>query len=302
MCKAERGMQRIGASFGALVALAGCGTGGSGAHAGEGGGSSVDAGDSGGEAMGLTPDAAIHPYGGRVVLEKSDQGKDVFFATAEFSRSTDRLLLEGCSDVPLASGSCCFVEESRSGRGGAGDGGVSAGSIAITRGTDSLGQLSYGADGYALLQDPPTAALSWRGGDTLEVTATGDVVEPFTGSVVAPQQPEILSVPEPHGSVLSLSIAAGSSMPTFYTWVPAGPPEAKVLLVLRDEATGSLKCLADDSAGELSIPPQLVGPNFHAHDSGYLNIGRLLAGRAPQNDDVEIASFAVVEWRFLFTE
>jgi hypothetical protein len=245
------------------------------------------------------PDAETRPYGGRVVLEHSDQGKDVFFATAKFSRSADRALLEGCTDVPLASGSCCFFPADTSGHG---DPGVSAGSIAITRNGTSLGQLSFGMDGYAPLVDPPADALSWAAGDTLQVTATGDLVGSFSGSIVAPRLPEILSEPEPHGSVLSLSIAQGSSKPTYYTWAPAGPAGARVLLLLRDVATGTLKCLADDEAGVLSIPPQLVGPNFQPHDSGYLYIGRLLTGPAPQNADVEIASFAAVEWGFLFTE
>jgi hypothetical protein len=281
-------MPRLEATFAAILALAGCGTGASSAHAVDGGGSSpADAGD-----------AAMLPYGGRVVLEESDQGKEVFFATARFTRSADRVLFEGCSDVPLASGACCFVPADAWGH----DPGVSAGSIDIDRNGSPLGELTFGREGYASLQDPPAADLWWMAGDTLHVTATGSLVEAFSGSVVAPPLPEILSVPEPHGSVLSLSIAEASSKPTFYTWAPAGPAGAQVLLVLRDVATGSVKCLADDEAGILSIPPQLVVSSFQAHDSGYLYIGRLLAGQAPENADVEIASFAVVEWGFLFTE
>jgi hypothetical protein len=245
--------------------------------------------------MGSTPE---HAYGGRVVLEQSDQGKEVFFASAKFSRSEDRVLLEGCTDVPLASGSCCFLAGVTSGVGGGRDG-VSAGSIAISRNGAALGQLSFGPGGYDPLQDPPTATLAWTAGDTLQVAATGDVVDPFTGSVVAAGLPEILSLPEPHGSVLSMSVAEASSKPTFYTWAPAGPSGAKVLLVLVDEGTGTLKCLADDAAGVLTLPPDLVGPNFRAGDSGYLYIGRVLSGQAPENADVEIASFAVVEWGFL---
>jgi hypothetical protein len=235
-----------------------------------------------------------------VVLEQADQGKEVFFATAKFARSEDRVLLEGCTDVPLASGSCCFLAGVTSGVVGGGDG-VSAGSIAISRNGAAIGQLSFGQGEYAPLADPPTSDLSWTAGDSLQVSATGDIVQPFSGAVVAPTMPEILSLPEPHGSILSSSIAEASSKPTFYTWAPAGPPGAKILLVLVDEKTGSLKCLADDAAGELSIPPQLVGPNFRPGDSGYLYIGRLQSGQAPQNDDVEIASFAVVLWGFLFT-
>jgi hypothetical protein len=237
-----------------------------------------------------------------VVLERADQGKDVFFASAKFERSEDRVLLEGCTDVPLASGSCCFLAGATSGVVGGGGHGVSAGSIAVSDNGAALGQLSFGPDGYAPLQDPPSAALAWSAGDTLQVAATGDVVESFSGSVVAAGLPQILSLPEPHGSVLSMSVAEASSQPTFYTWAPEGPAGAKVLLVLVDEGTGSLKCLADDSAGILALPPDLVSPNFRAGDNGYLYIGRVLSGPAPESSDVEIASFAVVVWGFLFTK
>jgi hypothetical protein len=244
----------------------------------------------------------MHPFGGRVVLEESDQGKQVFFATARFSRSADRVLLEGCSDVPLESGSCCFLPDPGPGPGGTGGGGVSAGSIAITHDGAALGQLSFERDGYTPLVDPPTNALSWNAGDMLKVTATGDLVDAFSGSVVAPQPPTILSLPEPHGSVLSLSLADASAKATYYTWAPSGTAGAKILLLLRDVQTGTLKCLADDSAGVVGLPPQLVASSFNADDSGYLNIGRISTGQASENVDVEIASFSVVEWGFLFTK
>jgi hypothetical protein len=295
-----KGMRRVVASLAAIPVLAGCGTAVSGSHAGDAGGPSGAADSaSGSDSIGPTPE---HAYGGRVVLEHADQGKDVFFASAKFSRSVDRVLLEGCTDVPLASGSCCFLAGVTSAVGGGHDPGVSAGTIAIARSGSALGQLSFGRDGYDPLQDPPMTALSWMPGDTLQVSATGDVVGPFSGSIVAPGLPQILSLPEPHGSVLSMSIAEASSKPTFYTWAPEGPADAKVLLVLVDEGTGTLKCLADDAAGVLTLPPDLVSPNFRAGDNGYLYIGRLLAGQAPENADVEIASFAVVVWGFLFTK
>jgi hypothetical protein len=296
-----KGMRLIVASLAAIPALVGCGADGSGAHAGDAGGSPPSgAADSapGSDSIAPTPE---HAYGGRVVLEESDQGKDVFFATAKFARSEDRVLLEGCTDVPLASGSCCFLAGVTSSVAGGG-GGVSAGSISFAGNGAALGELSFGPDGYTPLVNPPAFALSWMAGDTLQVTATGDVVGSFSGSVVAPDMPQILSLPEPHGSVLSMSIAEASSNPTFYTWAPAGPAGAKILFVLVDEGTGTLKCLADDAAGALRLPPDLVSPNFRAGDDGYLYIGRLLSGQAPENAQVEIASFAVVVWGFLFTK
>jgi hypothetical protein len=45
-----------------------------------------------------------------------------------------------------------------------------------------------------------------------------------------------------------------------------------------------------------------VGTSFHPDDSGYLYLGRLMTRQALQNADVEIASFSVVEWGFLFTK
>jgi hypothetical protein len=74
-----------------------------------------------------------------------------------------------------------------------------------------------------------------------------------------------------------------------------------MLLVLVDSATGEVKCLADDTAGTLTVPPQLVSTNFHVNDTGYLEMGRIVVTHPSSNADVELVAFSTNIWSVVYT-
>jgi hypothetical protein len=90
-------------------------------------------------------------------------------------------------------------------------------------------------------------------------------------------------------------------MPTVISWTSAGPPGAEILLILTDSGTGEVKCLADDTAGTLTVARQLVSTNFHVNDTGYLEIGRIVVTHPSTNADVELVAFSTNVWSVVYT-
>jgi hypothetical protein len=93
-------------------------------------------------------------------------------------------------------GDCCIVQHSPLPDGGAdggptfsSDGGLlgfySAGSITVTGASGAaIATLTASVDGlYSVATNPPTATVSWTPGDTLTVTAVGDAVHRFKGTI-----------------------------------------------------------------------------------------------------------------------
>jgi hypothetical protein len=95
---------------------------------------------------------------------------------------------------------------------------------------------------------------------------------------------------------------AASTMPTVLSWTSAGPPGAEILLILVDTGIGEVKCWADDTAGTLTVPPQLLSTNFHVNDTGYLNIGRIVVTHPSTNADVELVAFSTTVWSVIYMQ
>jgi hypothetical protein len=224
------------------------------------------------------PDAAPPlPYAGKVLLEEigSTTYGVVDIKTRELFVSTFN-----CPSNAVVSGRCCFIPPADDDAGTLAM--VSAGTIALADKGTSIGAVPFQGTTY------PTSVgtSSWGAGDTLSVTAPGDVVKAFTGSVVAP---EVLVATAP--TAASQSITKDMAI----TWTPSATPGATIIAYMGaavdDTHRGTLKCLADDATGALTVPASILG-HFRSGGTGALALARGNASFvASENANIEIIAF-----------
>jgi hypothetical protein len=170
----------------------------------------------------------------------------IFSAAAEFVPDADA---GTCGD------DCCYA----SANGATASASYNAGEITLQDGTPTIGILSFSDQAYALSTSP--SILRWQGGDTLGVSAFGNVVLPFSAVVTAPSAILGLNPSLADGPV---SISASSSWTL--SWTPDGLnlkaddwESESMRVVLSESDVGQVVCNVTDSAGTLTIPVALLG-------------------------------------------
>jgi hypothetical protein len=121
---------------------------------------------------------------------------------------------------------------------------------------------------------PPVTSQPWAFGDTLQVLAAGNEVEPFsgmlhTGLALAGVSPPIGSSP----------VVIDHAQPFEISWTPEGDPDATMLLGL---PTGNSLCYCDapDSAGKLVVDASLLSPVSSELTLTRLSIATVTSGNA----------------------
>jgi len=180
------------------------------------------------------------------------------------------------------SGRCCFIPPADDDAGAPTM--TSAGTIALADNGTAIGTITFGGASY------PTSVTTstWKAGDTLSVTAAGDVVKGFTGSVVAP---DTLAVTAPAGGTAQASITKDMAI----TWTPGTAPGATIIAYMGaavdDTHRGTLKCLADDAAGALTVPASILG-HFRSGGTGAMALARGTSSFVTsENANIEIIAF-----------
>lgn len=146
---------------------------------------------------------------------------------------------------------------------------VSAGTIAIADGRQTLGSLAFAGVGYKPLSSAENNALIWKPGDTLEVAAAGGQVGAFTGSIPAP--PAFAGV-SPDLTVTG-QIVVRLDEDFTVTWTPPSSAAGPVTLELFDPTGFYVDCVAADSAGTITVPSAALA-SFISGDNGYLTLSR----------------------------
>ncbi len=181
-------------------------------------------------------------------------------------------------------GSCCYTPQHPADDAGAApavdsDAGawtpISAGAVALTRGTSPMGALAVDAtDRYPSLVSKTAAALSWSAGDTLSVAALGTAhgIHKFSGSVKAVAvfagvtPPVDRHLPPLTGGDLVVS------------WIPDHLPGEAVYLTINDPSGHTqayLSCAVADSVGSVTAPHALLA-HFTPGDRAFVQLRRVL--------------------------
>jgi hypothetical protein len=212
------------------------------------GGSAKDSGsseDSGSGSACVGPDAGGKAYTGIVELGlgADPAAPTQFGALAEF---TPGPAAPACTGT--MTGACCYrtVESTTVPTA------ESAGALTISDGATALTTLM--SPDYAT-NSMLTPALTWAPGDTLNVVAKGDTVDAFTATIVAPA---LLAGLSPAFTTATLDVSLSKDY--VVSWKPGTESCSEVTFGL-NQGTGlpTIGCVADDSAGTLTVPASLLG-------------------------------------------
>jgi hypothetical protein len=147
---------------------------------------------------------------------------------------------------------------------------VSAGTLSVDDGQEALGSFGFQGIGYVPLSSAETPSLSWNPGDTLSVSASGGLVDPFQASVVAP--PAFAGV-SPDLEITG-QIVVRLDQDFTATWTPPAAATGVVTLQLFDPTGFYVECSVPDASGSVTAPAATLG-NFISGDSGYVTLSRL---------------------------
>jgi hypothetical protein len=160
----------------------------------------------------------------------------------------------------------------------------------VADGANTFGTMQINdAGSYTDFISTSDPAVSWNTGDVLSASAPGDVVGPFSGSVVAVEDISGLTPPISSAATLNVSV----SQPFVITWNPTTTGKVETELVVSDPSNtyvGALLCFVDASLGNLAIPTSDLA-NFQAGDHGDLVVvpeAQNAASSPSANADVEL--------------
>lgn len=247
------------------------------------GNDSGNAGDSGGDSA-----APLKANLGSVIFSHSqtktgNTTSDSYVASASFVATPDAGT-SGGGCVGTQSGSCCYVPPSQADAGTTGGGTpVSAGGITVKDGQTTIATMSPNGTTYTAVSNPPTTALTWNAGDSLDVTAAGDTVHAFSGSVA--------SVALFAGVTPALSILAPIAIPRSsdftITWTAATGSIGVAMSATKGVSPdGVITCSSSSDTGTMTVPKALL-QNFSAGDTGYVSMSRIISAAA-SNDNATI--------------
>jgi hypothetical protein len=213
--------------------------------------------------------ASSKPYAGGVYLSESKtQNTTSYSASASFYAVPDSGTTSGAC-AGTKSGNCCYTPPSQADGGTTSTTPVGAGGITIKDGTTTIATLTPTGTTYTPVSDPPTSALTWNAGDTINISAAGDTVHAFSGMVTAAA---LFAGVSPALSYIT-PIAITRSSDFTITWT-AGTGKVTLLVSALKVATseGVIVCSAADT-GTMTVPTALL-TNFSAGDTGVVTLTR----------------------------
>jgi hypothetical protein len=227
----------------------------------------------------ISPDVpdASGPFIGNVTLQWAPTSDAV---TADFTTPQFANVLQfwdaGCLGTQV--GSCCaYAQPEITNPTGPGTSNAepitaSAGTITVTDLSDTanqtLGNFDFAGIGYYPLSSAETPSLLWSPGDTLSVSASGGLVDGFSGMITAPAAFTDVSP----GLTLTGQIVVSLATDFTVTWTPGPDADAGgiVTVDLFDPLGFYIDCTVPDSAGSVTVP-------VAAFDLG-LDAGEILSG------------------------
>ncbi|MHB1845450.1 MAG: hypothetical protein ACYCWW_11520 [Deltaproteobacteria bacterium] len=214
----------------------------------------------------IAPPSTSGPYVGTVTLAASPTSNGVL---ANFTTPTFAPAAGSCPGT-MQDGCCVYAQPQIDiPAGGVEPVTVSAGTLTIVDGSQPIGSFEFASFGYVPLSSAVSPTLFWKSGDGLGVAASGGVVTPFSGSVVAPPPFEGVSPAlSPSGQLLIL-LASDLTV----TWSPPPLASGEVTAELFDVAGFYVDCAAQDSAGSLTFPASTFG-GIASGDTGTLTLTR----------------------------
>ncbi len=255
------------------------------------GGKDASTGDSGGNTDGGGTDGGgtSKAYFGSVNFSESKtQSTTTYVASAGFYATPDGgTAAGGCTGTK--SGSCCYTPAT-----GASDAGtppaptpVSAGGITVKDGTSTIATMTPTGTTYTPITNQPTTTLTWVDGDSLDISAAGDTVHAFSGSVTAAT---LFAAVTP-----ALSFTTPTNVPRAsdftVTWTAKTGSILLTMSALKVAVSdGTISCTASSDTGTITVPHDLMA-NFTAADTGVVTLSRTSSGAAaPDNAAITLNS------------
>jgi hypothetical protein len=178
----------------------------------------------------------------------------------------------------MQSGSCCYAPASTGTANTATY--VSAGDIVVRDGSNAIATMSptmqNGVMNVYVASSQQDQTYQWAGGDTLSFSATGGMVDAFSGTVVAPA---LMQGINPALSTMTPTMVSSSSDFTI-TWTPAatsGVASGIFVSALKGSVPdGSISCNGTDSAGSITVPKALLA-NMSTGDDLQIVLSRLVS-------------------------
>jgi hypothetical protein len=177
-------------------------------------------------------------------------------------------------------GSCCYTPASKLTT--TTPTAVSAGGITLKDGTSTIGTMNPTGTTYTALNSTTTNTLKWMPGDTLNVSAAGDTVHLFSGSVTAVA---LFANIAPTMSDITPATVSRSANYTV-TWTAGTGNITLILTATKGTASdGDIVCTGTDS-GTMTVDSSLLG-NFSANDTGTVSLERAIQSN-PSDDNATI--------------
>jgi hypothetical protein len=211
-------------------------------------------------------------YGSVFLSETAFGNSDTYTGSAGFYAIGDGGSGPSSGCAGTQSGSCCYLPPASADAGtGPTPTAVSAGAITIKDGTTSIGTLTPNGTTYTAVTNPPTTAFTWVPGDTLAISAAGDTVAAFSGSVTAV---DLFAGVNPTLSEITATNINRSSDFTI-SWTAKTGSIVVSLSATKGLSTpdGSISCTAASDTGTMTVPAALLG-NFTANDGGQISLTR----------------------------
>jgi hypothetical protein len=199
------------------------------------------------------PQPAKANYGFVSFSESKNQNTSTYTASAAFYATPDSGVTTPPSGCTTTVGSCCYKAPPDAGTTGSNPTPVSAGGITLKDGATTIGTMSPTGTTYTALNSGTTNTLKWTDGDSITVSAAGDTVHPFSGSVAtvtlfAGVSPALSFVP---GTTIS------KSQNFTISWT-AGTGATSLLLSEGNIVGGTISCTATTDPGTFTIDKSLL--------------------------------------------
>ncbi|HEY6464175.1 MAG TPA: hypothetical protein VIY73_28605, partial [Polyangiaceae bacterium] len=126
-------------------------------------------------------------------------------------------------------------------------------------------------NGYGITSGTSNPSVTWKGEDTLTVSAAGGTVEAFSGKMTAVDDFAGLVPALSYKTATTVAIASDLKI----SWTAGNGTAVHVLVdaVKSTTSAGTITCSATDSAGTVTVPAALLG-KFTTGDTGVITMTR----------------------------
>jgi len=218
----------------------------------------------GGQVGGSAPQdggAPATPFSGYVTATQlSGEPEEILAAFSPSAAPMVLPFLGSCTPDNEVVAGCCYASTTPS----RGASSVSAGTVQVNAGGAAQGVSLYPQYGYAL-----QSASLWAPGQVLQVSATGAAVQAFAGSLQTVMPLEGVAPLVAGGPATMIDRAQDFSV----QWTPSSVAGDQVMLWFETTSSWIIACTADDAAGTLRVPSDLL-QNVAAGDTAIVNFDR----------------------------